>query len=108
MTSVQEIHKCVSDVLLHLEKIPGIVFALQSAQIWPKDEKKCFFSFQNVPKGVRVLLAGGLRFAGKTRIPCRQNTNPMPAKLKPHASKTGTPCQQNANPFGYILEKHFF
>ena len=40
--TVHQIYECVSDVLLHLERMSGIVFSVQSAQIWPKNEKRCF------------------------------------------------------------------
>ena len=40
--------------------------------------------------------------AGKARTPCRQNWNPMPAKLEPHAGKTRTPLGK------FWKKKHFF
>ena len=39
---VHQMYDCVSDVLLYLEKMSGIVFTDQTAQIWPKNEKNVF------------------------------------------------------------------
>ena len=40
--TVHQMYECVSDVLLHLEKMSGIVFTVQTAQIWQKNGKKHF------------------------------------------------------------------
>ena len=40
--TVHQMYECVSEVLLHLERMSGIVFTAQRAQIWPKNKKKGF------------------------------------------------------------------
>ena len=40
--TVHQMYECVSEVLLHLGRMFGIVFTAQTAQIWPKNEKTCF------------------------------------------------------------------
>ena len=45
--TVHQMYECVSEVLLHLGRMSGIVFTAQTAQIWPKNEKNVFL--QNVP-----------------------------------------------------------
>ena len=45
--TVHQMYECVSEVLLHLGRMFGIVFTAQTAQIWPKNEKNVFL--KNVP-----------------------------------------------------------
>ena len=49
--TVHQMYECFLDVLLHLERMLGIVFMVQRRQIWPKNEKNVFL--QNVLKGPR-------------------------------------------------------
>ena len=41
--TVHQMYECVSEVLLHLGRMFGIVFMVQRGQIWPKNEKKTCF-----------------------------------------------------------------
>ena len=46
-------YECVSDVLLHLDRMLGIVFMVQRGKIWPKNEKMCFYKmYQSVLREV--------------------------------------------------------
>ena len=42
--TVHQMYECVSDVLLHLDRMLGIVFMVQRRQIWPKNEEKTCFN----------------------------------------------------------------
>ena len=47
--TVHQMYECVSDVLLHLDRMLGIVFMVQRGQIWPKNTKTCFDKMYPVP-----------------------------------------------------------
>ena len=38
--TVHQMYECISDVLLHLDRMLGIFFMVQRRQIWPKNEEK--------------------------------------------------------------------
>ena len=50
--TVHQMYECTSDVLLHLDRMLGIVFMVQIGQIWPKSEKMCFDKMYQCPSRV--------------------------------------------------------
>ena len=72
--AAHQMYECVSEVLLHLERLSGIVFMVQRRQIWPKNEKRVLpASFEKCRRVLRQ----------KTPTTPKKTTN-MPTKTSIH------------------------
>ena len=65
--TVHQMYECVSEVLLHLGRMFGIVFMVQRGQIWPKNVKTCM-NHGHCSKSPRALLKVPMVHFLKTRF----------------------------------------